>query len=477
MIKRIEIKNFESHKHTVLDFISGGLNLIRGESNSGKTSIVRALKLISQNDYDPKSVRVGESKCEVTVETDKGKVKVTRGPKVNIWEVTPIGRPCTIFDKVGTKVVPEAAKIIGLNVVKLGDVEIPVNIMDQLESHFMLASMGGQDASGSMRAQVIDEISGLSGIEGVIKDVSLDNHRLGREVTETEYKMEENRKQLHDETALQSEATILERAEKCLTDSESYSQAIIVSKSLLDEITTVSDNLIQAQDALAKIPDVNAAKKALDESNDMLVSAQYSTALLDEWNVLDADKQRVDSELALIPDTDTALGYLDEFEKFLVCIQSASELLEDWTATDSEIKTLDAEINAIPDTNTARSCLDNSLLHLNKATAMTKMLTEYKKVKNDAIALHKRLQKLNKAGDPSMAIEASMVALASHKKASELMSETGLARMRVKDAEKRVATQDAALKKVVKERDDLMASIKVCPLTLKPISQECLEAM
>ena len=47
MIKHIEIKNFQNHAHIVAD---PSLRIVR------------------------KSVRVGESKCKVTVETNKGKI-------------------------------------------------------------------------------------------------------------------------------------------------------------------------------------------------------------------------------------------------------------------------------------------------------------------------------------------------------------------------------------------------------------------
>ena len=48
-ITKISVKGFESHEDTVLDDLSPGLNAIVGISNSGKSSIVRALAFISYN--------------------------------------------------------------------------------------------------------------------------------------------------------------------------------------------------------------------------------------------------------------------------------------------------------------------------------------------------------------------------------------------------------------------------------------------
>lgn len=43
MIRTIEISNFQSHKNTILE-LSDGVNVIKGRSHSGKSSIVRALE-------------------------------------------------------------------------------------------------------------------------------------------------------------------------------------------------------------------------------------------------------------------------------------------------------------------------------------------------------------------------------------------------------------------------------------------------
>ena len=66
-IKKISIQNWESHEDTTLDNLSPGLNAIIGLSNSGKSSIVRAMKLISYNDFDPKCIRNGCENCVLQV--------------------------------------------------------------------------------------------------------------------------------------------------------------------------------------------------------------------------------------------------------------------------------------------------------------------------------------------------------------------------------------------------------------------------
>lgn len=48
MINRIEIKNFQSHKNTVIDF-KPGVNVFLGESDNGKTAVIRAIRWVVWN--------------------------------------------------------------------------------------------------------------------------------------------------------------------------------------------------------------------------------------------------------------------------------------------------------------------------------------------------------------------------------------------------------------------------------------------
>ena len=48
-ILKVEIKDFQSHKNTNIEF-SEGFNCIIGRSDSGKSAILRALRLVICND-------------------------------------------------------------------------------------------------------------------------------------------------------------------------------------------------------------------------------------------------------------------------------------------------------------------------------------------------------------------------------------------------------------------------------------------
>ncbi|MFQ5795306.1 MAG: AAA family ATPase [Candidatus Bipolaricaulia bacterium] len=71
MIRRIELINFMSHKHTVIN-LADGLTVLVGPNNCGKSAVVKAFQILCYNNRSTFVTRHGESECLVRVETDDG---------------------------------------------------------------------------------------------------------------------------------------------------------------------------------------------------------------------------------------------------------------------------------------------------------------------------------------------------------------------------------------------------------------------
>jgi exonuclease SbcC len=71
MITRIELKNFMSHKATVIE-PAPGLTVLVGPNNCGKSAVVAALRILCHNESSTYVLRHGERECSVKVETDDG---------------------------------------------------------------------------------------------------------------------------------------------------------------------------------------------------------------------------------------------------------------------------------------------------------------------------------------------------------------------------------------------------------------------
>jgi len=392
------------------------------------TAMIRALRLVAYNQFDPKSVRVGESKCEVIVETERGRVRVVRGPKTNSWEVTPVGGITQNFDKVGKQIIPEAARIIGLNIVRLGDADIPVNIMEQLESHFMLASVGSQDASGSLRAQVIDEISGLSGIEGVIKDVSLDNHRFGREIKETELSMQETCKQLHNADELRQEGETLGKAEESLVHGNECLKIREDAKTLLEGWSAGRAESEGVKNRLSQIPDLDAVQSKLVAANKTLGKLDKAGGVCVDANNASQKAKTTQNALRVIPDTDRATGLLRHAQEQADAAIAMRDTVDTYNGTSERIDATMERVTGIGDTDEAIALLGHFKTHRDNAQGVKKLLDEMNLVQDNI------------------------------RKTKDLLQ----------DCESEISAQEA-------EKDALLKEIKVCPLTLGPVSPECIQ--
>ena len=88
MIEYIQLRNFQSHKDSELEF-SPGVNVIIGDSDQGKTAIMRAFYWLIFGKPSGDSMRKWNTKAdtEVTVETAEHQISRIRGKSVNQYIV------------------------------------------------------------------------------------------------------------------------------------------------------------------------------------------------------------------------------------------------------------------------------------------------------------------------------------------------------------------------------------------------------
>jgi len=313
VFKRLEIKNFEIHEHSVFEFVDG-FNLICGDGDAGKSSVRRAIELVAFNSWTPDSLRIGCKNCEVSLTTNKGTVKVVRGTK-NEWTViTPEGKQ--EFDKIGKNVIlPEASKVIGMYPVTIGDDKININIMSQLEKHFMMAEVGGKKISGSSRAQIIDEISGLSGMESIIKTISLDNTRNSKEIARQNNNIEEWQEKKHSVDELEQEEDLLNQVSKIVSLIQDGQEKIKQIGSLVDEFDRVRGAVDRVKKELKSIPHikkltamVTGVEKSLFEIEDMQV-------IVSDYDTTSNIYNRIKTELSGMPSVTSVQKLVDKVEK------------------------------------------------------------------------------------------------------------------------------------------------------------------
>jgi exonuclease SbcC len=116
MIRRIELVNFMSHEHTVLE-PSDGLTVLVGPNNCGKSAVVTALQILAHNENSTYVMRHGAQETSITVWTDDGHEIEWRRKKSGGPSYAVDGR---LFDRLGGSVPEEVRRALRLEKVSAG---------------------------------------------------------------------------------------------------------------------------------------------------------------------------------------------------------------------------------------------------------------------------------------------------------------------------------------------------------------------
>ena len=153
MIEYIQLRNFQSHKDSELEF-SPGVNVIIGDSDQGKTAIMRAFYWLIFGKPSGDSMRKWNTKAdtEVTVETAEHQISRIRGKSVNQYIVDNDS-----YTGFGQSVPEPVSTILNVN---------EINFMRQLDPPFLFSKTAGEVAQYLNRLINLDVIdSSLSNIK------------------------------------------------------------------------------------------------------------------------------------------------------------------------------------------------------------------------------------------------------------------------------------------------------------------------
>ena len=168
-ISKVEIMNFQSHVHTVIDF-DNGMNIIEGESNAGKTAIFRAIMwCIDNKPLGSDFITANANTCSVEITfSDGSKIKRYKTRKESgAYQITDPSGNQTEYKGFTNNVPIEVDNVHQMPVVQISkDISTHLNVMMQLDQPFMITD------SPQNRAQAIGRITGVHVVDAVIKQAN-----------------------------------------------------------------------------------------------------------------------------------------------------------------------------------------------------------------------------------------------------------------------------------------------------------------
>lgn len=147
MITQIKIKNFQSHKGTVLD-LSKGVNIILGSSDSGKSAIIRAIRWViygkPKGDHF-RSTWGGDTSVEI-VRDRKYSVEKIKSNSETLHKIK-VGSDCRVFKLAETP--DEMYSILNFN---------EINLQNQADPYFLLNNTSGEVAAHFNKVANLEQI-------------------------------------------------------------------------------------------------------------------------------------------------------------------------------------------------------------------------------------------------------------------------------------------------------------------------------
>jgi len=170
LIKSLKLKNFQSHKESQIDF-DEGLTVILGQTDQGKSAIIRALKWVLYN--EPRGtdfITAGSKFCQVTLEMEDGSIIIReRDGQRNRYILVQNGQE-QVFEGFGNSVPLEITRAHGIPKINIDkDATSAANLAEQLEAPFLISE------SGSNRAKALGRLVGIHIIDAAqrttLKDI------------------------------------------------------------------------------------------------------------------------------------------------------------------------------------------------------------------------------------------------------------------------------------------------------------------
>ena len=247
MIKTIEIENFQSHKLTTLN-LSSGVNVIKGRSHGGKSSIIRALKwsLLNQprGDSFVSHFKEKNDRTAVGIEFDNDSFVIRKKEgTINGYDL-----PRTNLAAIRSDLPDEVSAITNIN---------DVNIQTQDQHFYML------DLSSGKVAQKLNSLVGLDIIDETITKLN----KIQNENTTRKYLLEEDISKVNE--ALEELDFIDDLEERVVTIEKLLEQKLQLQQRM-SEIRSSMEEVVECKNAIKENEEWLKIKKPFDKINSLL---------------------------------------------------------------------------------------------------------------------------------------------------------------------------------------------------------------
>ena len=246
MFKSIRIRNFQSHKHTFIK-LNKGVNVIVGNSDHGKSAIIRAVRWVTDNRPSGIAYRShwgGVTKVEIE-KVDGTLISKVRSKTKNFYRISSPENDVQIYKGFNQQVPEEVKAALNMS---------SINIQNQLDMPFLLSNSPGDVA------RYLNSLVDLDVIDRAVSSINSKASRTSSETKSEKARLTELQEELDNYTGLDELESIIIQAEITTGKIKKNKDNIIALSNILNSIKEIKDTA--KEEAIVDTADELAQKAA-----------------------------------------------------------------------------------------------------------------------------------------------------------------------------------------------------------------------
>lgn len=472
-IKSLHLKNFQSHEDTVLEFLPG-LNVILGNSDSGKSAIVRGLRWLFYNEpMGADFLQRGKTQVEVTAEFYDGTIlKRSRHKGTNAYDLTLSMGEAMHFEGFGRTVPKEIVDYLNLKKFPLSPTDdLTLNIADQLEGPFLLQE------KDSNKANAIGRLVGIHYIDQAQRNVNRDIKSLNQDLKYEENSLEELLEKKKEYDFIEDKTRLLKNLQEIIEKGKKAEEKKECIESHLKTYQAIREDIDQCQKRLIDYKGIDQLKAhllALKEAKkrhshllriytsygliqdkmsqckgllDQVKDLDRAKDSLKKTQLLDKDYKQIMTLTRLYQSNQESLEEVQGQLKEAKELKKAKKYLKEGKGTYQGLVRLKGYAETLRDLNQRFSIADQ---YFKKFADFDKAITLTETIKLNV----GKLEQLKN-------LEASLVKLGAEKQANLIQ---------LKSMEKSITGDKAKL-------ENILTELKICPICKRPMDQHTIETI
>jgi DNA repair protein SbcC/Rad50 len=279
MLRRLTIQNYQSLSRARIDL--GKFTVIIGQSDVGKSAIVRAIRAAVSNQVGQAFIKTGARSAGIGLIFDDLKVGWRKAGASAEYVLEIAGRSDT-FTKIGRDIPSKIASAI-----RMGELTIAgERIWPTIHSQFNLPFLMG--ATPLERARIIGQITGINTIHSATREVQARDRKAKTELSVYTKQLEETDDRIRAIGDLAAQFGRIQTAESAYQSAATSEASIAAATDLMDAIEAAHRQLASTSKAAGNL-EALLSKIQLESAQEVHTNVLSAETMIDTANMLNGD--------------------------------------------------------------------------------------------------------------------------------------------------------------------------------------------